>query len=63
MEELVKRTEVSARGVQRLLRVARTLADMKEQDMIGEKELLEASAYKVVSQKYWGSANAYDEER
>lgn len=61
LEELVKRTEVSARGVQRLLRVARTLADMKEQDMIGEKELLEASAYKVVSHKYWGNANAYDE--
>ncbi len=61
LEELAKRTGVSARGVQRMLRVARTLADMKEKDRIGEVELLEASAYKVVSHKYWGSADVYDE--
>lgn len=63
LEELVKRTGVSPRGVQRLLRVARTLADMKEKERIGEGELLEASAYKVVSHKYWTSADVYDGER
>lgn len=53
-EELVIRTGISMRGAQRMLRVARTLADLRESGEIGEEDLLEASAYKVVSRQYWG---------
>lgn len=62
MEELVRRTGLTVRGMQRMLRVARTLADMREQEGISERELLEASAYKMVSHKYWGSGDVYEGE-
>ena len=61
-EELVESTGVSMRGAQRMLRVARTVADMQESDRIGEGHLLEASAYKVVSNQYWGSGGRSWEE-
>lgn len=54
-EELEESTGVSVRGAQRMLRVARTLADMRESDRISENDLLEASAYKVNGRQYWGN--------
>ena len=47
--------ELSLRGAKRLLRVARTLADMEEKDEIGEENLLEASLYKGINRKYWSA--------
>lgn len=61
-EELSESAGVSVRGAQRMLRVARTLADMAGHDDIGEEELLEASAYKVISNKYWGNGGIYSEQ-
>lgn len=59
-EELAASAGVSMRGAQRMLRVARTLADMRGSERIGEDDLLEASAYKVVSRQYWGQAGGME---
>lgn len=52
-QELCEQLELSARGAKRLLRVARTLADLAEQEQIREEDLFEASLYKGISRKYW----------
>ena len=52
-QELCEKLELSARGAKRLLRVARTLADLAEQEQIREEDLFEASLYKGISRKYW----------
>lgn len=54
-KELCQQMELSLRGAKRLLRVARTLADMEEKDEIGEENLLEASLYKGINRKYWSA--------
>lgn len=59
-EELIFETDLSFRGSQRMLRVARTVADMQESERITEEHLLQASEYKVISTKYWGSEEIYD---
>lgn len=53
--ELCEQLELSARGAKRLLRVARTLADLSEREQIREEDLFEASLYKGISRKYWNS--------
>ena len=53
--ELCEQLELSARGAKRLLRVARTLADLSEREQIQEEDLFEASMYKGISRKYWNS--------
>ena len=53
--ELCEQLELSARGAKRLLRVARTLADLSERERIQEEDLFEASMYKGISRKYWNS--------
>lgn len=44
----------SARTYYRVLKVARTVADLEGKDQILEKHLIEAIAYRGVEQKYWG---------
>ena len=53
--ELCEQLELSVRGAKRLLRVARTLADLSEREQIQEEDLFEASMYKGISRKYWNS--------
>nr|MBP3598227.1 YifB family Mg chelatase-like AAA ATPase [Eubacterium sp.] len=53
-KELVLQNAMSLRGAQRMLRVARTIADMEECDDIKEDHLLQASLYKIINKKYWG---------
>lgn len=52
MEELYYSLQLSARAYHRILRVARTIADMEGEDELAEKHLLEASFYRP-SQEYW----------
>ncbi len=54
-EELVVNHGLSTRGAQRMLRVARTLADMEGRPEIAEEDLLQALTYKGLSRKYWGN--------
>lgn len=53
LDELVEQSGLSVRGGQKMLRVARTLADTEEEENIQERHLLQASAYKSVNKKYW----------
>jgi len=46
MEAASERLGLSARGVTRVLRVARTIADMEEAERIGEEQLAEAVQYR-----------------
>ena len=52
MEELFQTLQLSARAYHRILRVARTIADLEGAEEIGESHLLEASLYRPV-QEYW----------
>ena len=48
MEQARNRFGLSYRGEQKVIKVARTLADMNEKDSIGREELLEALSYRRV---------------
>jgi magnesium chelatase family protein len=46
MEDAADRLGLSARGVHRVLRVARTIADLEDAERIGEPHLAEAIQYR-----------------
>lgn len=56
-EELLRRVfvegEISARGCNRILKVARTVADLDESDQIEEEHMAEAISYRSFDKKYW----------
>ncbi|MBS7263190.1 MAG: YifB family Mg chelatase-like AAA ATPase [Eubacteriales bacterium] len=53
MEQIFRRMNLSARGYTRLLKVARTIADLAGEENIGTEHLLEAVQYRSVDKKYW----------
>ncbi len=57
LEQLFEMLQLSARACHRLLRVARTLADLDGADRIGMVHLSEAACYRVTDGKYWGREN------
>lgn len=58
--DLREQLGLSARGAERMLRVARTLADIEQSGEIRETHLLQASVYKSINRKYWGMEAAYE---
>ena len=46
LNQAMKKVQLSPRGYHRVLRVARTLADLKQESSIGEKSILEALAFR-----------------
>ena len=58
--DLREQLGLSARGAERMLRVARTLADLDQSEEIHEAHLLQASIYKSINRKYWGMETAYE---
>ncbi len=54
MKEIYEKFELSARAYHKILKVARTIADLSGADVITVKELGEAAFYKSIDRKYWG---------
>ena len=54
LEEVFGRLKLSARAYHRILKVARTIADMEEADTITTAHLSEAVCYRSMDKKYWG---------
>lgn len=53
MEEVYEKMHLSARGYHRILKVARTIADIDGKDNIEAKHLMEAVSYRGIEEKYW----------
>lgn len=54
LQEVYQKLGLSARGCQRLLKVARTIADLDGKVQIGREHLSEAAGYRGLEEKYWG---------
>ncbi len=54
MEEAVEKMHLTARGYHRVLRVARTLADMERQEKIARHHLAEALSYRRIAPQMLG---------
>lgn len=54
LEGMYRKFSLTARSCHRLLKVARTLADMDESEKIRKKHLAEAAAFRAADEKYWG---------
>lgn len=54
LQQAFRKMNLSARGCHRVLRVARTIADLELEPMILRKHLCEAVSYRSLEGKYWG---------
>ncbi len=54
MKEAFKKFKFSARSYNKILKVARTIADLDGEKNIMEKHVLEAIQYRSLDKKYWG---------
>lgn len=54
MEAIYDRMRLTGRSYHKILRVARTIADMNEDRQISLRHLNEAVCYRSVTEKYWG---------
>lgn len=57
LDRLCERMCMSYRSRNKLLKVARTIADLEEERDIKRAHLTEAAAYRTYEQKYWGNNN------
>ena len=55
MKQLFENTEFSTRRYFRILRLARTIADLDDEDVIQKRHLAEAFGYSNIGKKYWGT--------
>lgn len=54
MEQANRRLHISMRSMVRIQRIARTIADLDDEEKINESHLLEAIHYKQNGNRYWG---------
>lgn len=53
LKKLFEENEFSTRGYYRLLKLARTIADLEEEEKIQKHHLIEAFSYRNLGKKYW----------
>lgn len=53
MEQAFTKMELSVRGYYRIIRTARTIADLAGEEQIREEHLQEALGYRMIDRKYW----------
>lgn len=53
LERIFHKYELSARSYHKLIKVARTIADLEESELVEERHVLEMLAYRNVEDKYW----------
>ncbi len=54
METAYERMGLSARAYHRIIKVARTIADLEGEERIRKEHLLEAIGYRSLDQRFWG---------
>lgn len=59
LQKVFRQINLSARGCHRVLRVARTIADLDGQEQIQKIHLCEAVSYRSLEGKYWGGKRDY----
>lgn len=55
VEDIFHKMEFSARVYHKILKVARTIADLDGKEMIEKEHLVEAVFYRTADLKYWGN--------
>lgn len=58
IKKIFETMKLSVRGYNKILKVARTIADLSGEENIGHEHLCEAIAYRSLDEKYWGG-NTY----
>jgi len=54
LQQIFARLGLSARGCHKILKVARTLADLEGKEQIERTHLREAAGYRDLQERYWG---------
>lgn len=54
MEQAYEKLDLTARTYFKIIKVARTIADMEEQESIAPHHIQEAIGYRMMDKKYWG---------
>ena len=54
MEHMFEKMELTGRTYHKILRVARTIADLEEEESIRLHHLREAICYRSINEKFWG---------
>lgn len=55
MRQAYDTLHLTARSYHKILKVARTIADLEEEDEVREEHIKEAISYRMIDKKYWGS--------